>query len=252
MKIGATIQARMGSSRLPGKVMKPILGKPMLALQVERIQQSRLIDGVIIATSTERRDDPIERLAKELGTLCFRGSEEDILSRLSGALKDFAVELHVEFMGDSPMPDPLLIDTIIGYYLKHADRYDYVTNGLKTTYPPGMEVTVYPSSVLFDIDGRLKDPALREVATWNIAQHPEWYRQCNLEAPQWFNHPDLYLEVDTQEDLEVISAIYEHFYPRHPGFGLGNVIDFMLLHPELAQHNRHVHRRWKVFKGEGT
>lgn len=252
MKICATIQGRMGSSRLPGKVLMPILGKPMLALQVERIQQSRLIDEVIVATSTERRDDPIERLAREMGIGCFRGSEEDILSRLSGAFRAFQVELHVEFMGDSPMPDPLLIDTVIGYYLKHAHRYDYVTNGLKTTYPPGAEVTVYPASVLLDVDSRVKDPLLREVGTWNIPQHPEWYRLCNLEAPAWLRHPDLYLEVDTREDFEVISAVYEHFYPHNPGFGLGAMIDFLLSHPELAERNRHVHRRWKAYKGEAV
>lgn len=250
MKIAATIQARMGSSRLPGKVLLPILGQPMLALQLERIRQSRLIDEVIIATSTEVRDNPIEQLARSVGVQCFRGSEEDVLSRLAGALKAFQVDIHVECMGDSPMPDPLLTDQIIGYYLKHADRYDYVTNGLKTTYPPGTEATVYPSSVLFDADNFVSDPALREHGGWNITQHPKRYRLCNLEAPAWFRQPDLYLEVDVQEDFEVISVIYEHFYPRNPGFGLGQVLEFMAQHPDLAERNRNVHRRWKAFRGE--
>ena len=152
MKISATIQARINSSRLPGKVLKPILGKPMLTLQVERIQQSMLIDEIIIATSDSVKDNPIEALAHRLGIHCFRGSEDDVLSRVVGALKAYRVETHVEFMGDNPLPDPLLIDAIIGFFLKNADKYDCVTNALKTTYPPGTEVFVYPAEVLFDAE----------------------------------------------------------------------------------------------------
>ena len=248
MKIAATIQARTGSSRLPGKVLLPILGRPMLALQVERIRQSRLIDEIILSTSLDKRDDPIERLARESGVSCFRGSETDVLGRVVGALKSFRVDIHVEFLGDSPLPDPLLVDSFIGFYLKHSDQYDYVTNGLKTTYPPGAEVSLYPSRVLFDAEQHANDAALREHVGCHITRHPERYRICNLEAPPWFHEPELYLEVDTQEDFEVISAIYEHFYPKNPGFGLAEIIQFMKDHPELSERNRHVERRWKAFR----
>ncbi len=252
MNITATVQARMGSSRLPGKVLMPILGKPMLELQLERIQHSRLIDEVIIATSTAPQDDPIERLARQCGVGCFRGSEHDVLGRVVETLRTFQVELHVELLGDNPMPDPLLMDAVIGYYLKHATRYDYVTNGLKTTYPPGAEITVYPASVLIDAERRTpQDDALREHVSLHITRHPDRYRLCNLEAPPWFRYPELYLEVDTREDFEVVSAVFEHFYPSNPGFGLGQVIEFMLAHPELAERNRFVERRWKVFRQDG-
>ena len=247
-KIAATVQARMGSSRLPGKVLKMIVGRPMLALQIERIQQSMLIDEVIIATSVKKRDDPLEALAGKIGVQCYRGSEDDVLSRIVGALKAFQVDINVEFMGDNPIPDPLLVDAIVGYYLKHADKYDYVTNALKTTYPPGAEVYVYPSEILFDAESRVTDPTLREHVGIHIHQHPERYRICNLEAPPWFHYPDLHLEVDTQEDLEVISALYEHFYPHNPGFSLAQAIDFMNANPELAAKNRQVVRRWKAFR----
>ena len=238
----------MGSSRLPGKVMKPIVGKPMLALQIERIKRSILIDEVIIATSVESRDDPIEQLARETGVSCFRGSEHDVLSRVVGALKAVQADINVEFMGDSPIPDPMLVDSMVGYYLKNADRYDYLTNALKTTYPPGTEVYVYPASVLYDAESGAADPELREHVGPHIYQHPERYRICNLEAPPWFHYPELYLEVDTPEDLRVMSAIFEHFYPENPGFGLAQVIDFMNAHPELASLNSQVERRWKVFR----
>jgi len=117
VKITATIQARMGSSRFPGKVLMPIVGKPMLALQIERIQRSMLIDEIIVATTENPNDDPIEHLAEEVGVSCFRGSEDDVLSRVVGALKAFNTDVHVEFMGDNPMPDMMVLDSIIGYYL---------------------------------------------------------------------------------------------------------------------------------------
>lgn len=238
----------MRSARLPGKVLKTIVGKAMLALQVERILQSRLIDQVIIATSVEPQDDAIEKLAYDIGVSCFRGSENDVLSRIVGALKAFKVDINVEFMGDNPIPDPLLIDSIIGFYLKHSDKYDYVTNALKTTYPPGAEVYVYPAAISYDAESRVTDSLLREHVGLHIYQHPERYRICNLEAPSWFHYPDLHLEVDTQEDFDVISVIYEHFYYQNPGFSLSQVINFMNSNPELAARNRNVERRWKVFR----
>lgn len=248
MKIVATVQARTGSSRLPGKVLMPIVGKPMLELQLERIRQCRLVDEVVVATSTERRDDPIEEVARRAGVSCFRGSETDVLSRIVGALKASKADLHAEFMGDSPMPDPLIVDGVIGYYLKHADRYDYVSNALTITYPPGMDVYVYPSAVLFEAEQRVSDPALREHVDLHIAKHPDRYRLCNLEAPPWFRYPELHLEVDTREDFEVLTAIFEHLYPQNPGFGLARVIDFVQANPELAERNRHVERRWKAVR----
>ncbi len=248
MRIVATVQARTGSSRLPGKVLLPIVGKPMLELQVERIRQSRLIDEVVIATTTASRDDAIEQLARRIGVGCFRGSEDDVLSRIIGALKTFHADLHAEFMGDSPMPDASIIDTVIGYYLKYADRYDYVSNALRITYPPGMDLYVYPARVLFDAEQYVTDPAMREHVDVHIAHHPERYRLCNLEAPAWLCRPDLHLEVDTQEDFEVIAAIFGHFYPTNPGFTLAQVLDFVTAHPELAERNRHVERRWKAVR----
>lgn len=241
----------MGSTRLPGKVMKTIAGKPMLALQIERVQSSRLLDEIIVATTTNPEDDVIAELAQELGVGCFRGSEDDVLARVVGALKAFEVVIHVELMGDSPMPDSAIIDQVIGYYIKHSDQYDYVSNALTTTYPPGCEVYVYPSKVLYDAESEAPQDGLREHVGPHIYQHPDRYRLCNLEAPSWHHYPELYLEVDTPEDLEVISRVFEHFYPDNPGFCLSQVIDFMHTEPSLANRNSHVNRRWKDFR-QGT
>ena len=249
MRISATIQARMSSTRLPDKVLKPILGKPMLELQIERIKQSILIDEVIIATTNSPKDDPIESLAKKLKIPYFRGSENDVLDRIVNTLKKYDVKLHVEFMGDNPVPDPFIIDSIIGLYLKNADRYDYITNCFKTTYPPGLEVSVYPSNILYDAEKQVKDSSpLREHVGIHIYQHPERYRIYNIEAPSYFNYPDLHLEVDTQEDFEVIKAIYEALYPKNPHFGLSQIIEFISNHKELSEKNRNIPRRWKKYR----
>ena len=248
MKIAATIQARMGSTRLPGKVLKTIIGKPMLALLVERIRQSILIDEIIIATTKGPQDDAIEDLARKIGVSCYRGSENDVILRIVETLKAYDVDINVEFMADNPIPDPFLVDSVIGFYLKNSDKYDYVTNALKTTYPPGAEVFVYPSKILYDAEKKVTDPALREHVGIHIYQHPERYRIFNLEAPPWFYYPDIHLEVDTQEDFDVIKAIYEHFYKDNPGFSLLQVIDFLKANPDLATHNINVERRWKVYR----
>ena len=109
-------------------------------------------------------------------------------------------------------------------------------------------VFVYPADVLYDAERHVTDPALREHVGIHIYQHPDRYRICNLEAPPVFHHPEFHLEVDTEEDFEVISAIYEHFYRINPGFTLAQVIDFMSANAELAQRNRGVERRWKVLR----
>jgi spore coat polysaccharide biosynthesis protein SpsF len=251
MKVTATIQARMGSTRFPGKVLRTIVGRPVLALIVERIQQSRLIDDIVIATPASAENDAIEQLTRDLGVHCFRGSEEDVLGRVAGALRAFHAELHAEFQGDNLLPDALLIDSTIGYYLKHADEYDYVTNALKTTYPPGVEVTVYPARLLLEIDERATDPGLREHVGPHFYQHPERYRICNLEAPPWLYRPDLHLEIDTQEDFEVVRQVYEHFYPSNPGFSIAEVIAFAD-RTGIGEHNKNVERRWRAFRHEGA
>jgi spore coat polysaccharide biosynthesis protein SpsF len=247
-KVDATIQARRASSRLSGKVLKAIVGKPMLELQIERIRQSRLIDRVIIATTDQPQDDAIHDLADRLGCPCFRGSEDDVLGRVVGALIAHDVDVHVEFQGDNPMPDALLVDAIIGYYLKHAGEYDYVTNALKTTYPPGAEVAVYAAAVLIDAERRAGTTPLREHVGMHIYQQPERYRVQNLEAPAWLRRPDLHLEVDTEEDFALVSAVFEHFYPTNPGFSLSQVIEFTDGHAELAARTRGIERRWKRFR----
>ena len=142
LNISAVIQARMGSTRLPGKVLKKIDGKPILQYQIERVKKSKLINHIIIATTKEKKDDKIEKLAKKTKVKCFRGSTNDVLDRVAGAIKKFKVDIHVELISDSPFSDPEIIDKIIYFFLRKKNIYHYVSNGMQLTYPSGMEVSV--------------------------------------------------------------------------------------------------------------
>ena len=247
--VTATIQARTRSSRLPGKVLMEICGKPLLELLVERLKHSRLIDKIVIATSDHPQDTPIAELAERLKIGCFRGSEDDVLGRVVGALKEFKVDIHAEFQGDNVMPDPMLIDSVIGYYIKHSDQYDYVTNGLKTTYPPGQEVAVYPASVLIEAERDWQRELAREHVGIHVYKRTEKFRVKNLEAPPWHHYPNYHLEVDTGEDFNVIRQVFEHFHHDNLGFSLGEIISY-LKESQAFEANRGVKRRWREFRDD--
>lgn len=249
MRVTATIQARMGSTRLPGKVLKPIRGKPMLQIQIERVLRSRLVDEVVVATSTNAGDDPIARLAEDLGVGCFRGPEDDVLGRIAGLVRALDVQLHVELIGDSPLTDPQIVDEMIGVFLKAEGSLDYVSNGTALSYPSGMEVNVYPGRVLLDADSRVgADDPLREHVDIHISKTDRYRRLC-VTAPPWFHHPDIFLEVDTPRDFEMMSRLIGHFMEQGRGhFGLAQILDYLEGNPDLAALNRDEPRRWWAFK----
>ncbi len=249
MKITATIQARMGSSRLPGKILKKMGGKPMLQRHIERIQRSRLIDEIVVATTTSPKDDPLVELTQQLGVKVFRGSEEDVIGRIAALLKEHQVEIHVELIGDSPLADPQIIDEVIGFYLKHQDQYDYVSNGIKVTYPSGAEVYVYSASILLEAEASLKkDDPMREHVDLHLNKKGR-YRCANLEAPSYYHYPDIYIEVDTETDFQMVSAIFEHFDQQgHEHFSLAQVLEFLKARPDLIKLNQKVERNWWQFK----
>ncbi len=240
----------MGSTRLPRKVLKDICGKPMLQWQVERVRRSRLLDDVIVATTTNPLDDEIAEFCEVNGISYFRGSEEDVLNRIATLIAHYAVDVHVEFWGDSPLSDAHIIDEVIGYYLKFRDKYDYVSTSLKTTYPPGQEVVVYRGSALLEADELVsKDDPLREHCGLNITRDSGRFRLCSLEAPPYYYYPDIYLEVDTPEDFEVVRAIISHFVGAgQEYFSLSQILDYLGNNKSLIDINNKIHRRWKEFR----
>tara|TARA_X000000950_G_scaffold229307_2_gene277134 strand:- start:2761 stop:3528 length:768 start_codon:yes stop_codon:yes gene_type:complete len=250
MNITATIQARMGSSRLPGKVLADICGKPMLLWQVQRIKKSRLVDNVVVGTSDSNLDDEIALFCKDNEIDCFRGSETDVLNRIASLLRAFKVDVHVECYGDSPLIDPQIIDEFIGYFLKSKTEADFFSSSITTTYPPGLEVTVYKSSILLEVDKIVSsDDPLREHVGYNITRFPDRFKIASLSAPTHFFSPETYLEVDTVEDLEVMKLIFKHFLSKGQAhFGLSEILTLLKSNLDIADKNRHIERRWKTFR----
>ena len=247
MKILATIQARMGSSRLPGKVLKHAGGQPLLLTQVRRLAMSEQVSEVIIASTTNPQDDEIEEFASQHGIQVFRGSEHDVLQRITDCVNSRNGELHVECFGDSPLIDPEIIDFFIGHYLKSPEPIDMLTNSEPTTFPTGLEFNIYSHSVINTVNEMVdsEDP-LREHVGYNIKRFPEKFRLVNLPAPRDLTAPELVLEVDYEEDLQVIDGILTAFLPTKPErVSTKQIIDFCRNNPYICSGNRALERRWK-------
>lgn len=241
MNTAAIIEARMTSTRLPGKVLAPILGRPTLELLVERLRRVKRLDQVIVATTVNRTDDPIEALARRIGAGCFRGSEADVLDRVLQASRAHGVDLIVEITGDCPLADPATIDRVLDAY--HGGQCDYASNVLQRTYPRGLDVQVFPTAVLEDVARRTNDPVDHEHVSLYIYSHPERYRLRDVLSGLPGRHADLRLTVDTPEDLALVKAIYEALYPANPAFGLPDMLDLLERRPDLARINQHVQQK---------
>lgn len=250
MRVVCSIQARLNSSRFPRKVLAPLGDRPLLLKKIERIKRSRLVDRVIVATSANKLDDEIVNFCDAHSIECFRGPENDVLARIASLLRQCDEEIHVECYGDSPLVDPQIIDEFIGYLLKNFEECDYVSSSIKTTYPPGLEVNVYKKEILVDVDARLpKGDPLREHAAYNITRFADRYKIHSLEAPDYLKDPELYLEVDTQSDYELLNRVIEHFKGRGiDHFNSLQIIELFKAHPEWKKHNNTEDRRWRQFR----
>jgi len=159
----AILQARVSSTRLPGKVLKPILGMPMLLRQIERVKQAKLIEQLLVATSDDKSDDPIEQLCRENDIACFRGSLDDVLDRFYQAAKPYQPDHIVRLTGDCPLIDPQLIDEVVVFCL--SGDYDYVSNAFEPTYPDGLDVEVFRFPCLQQAWEEAELPSEREHVT---------------------------------------------------------------------------------------
>jgi spore coat polysaccharide biosynthesis protein SpsF len=239
----AILQARVSSTRLPGKVLKPILGKPMLIRQVERVEQSRLIDYLLIATSREVSDDPIEQLCEENGIAIFRGSLDDSLDRFYQAAEPLSPAHIVRLTGDCPLSDPDLIDQVIEFHL--TGNYDYSSNTVEPTYPDGLDVEIFRFSCLKQAWAEVVLPSHREHVTPFIYQQPERFRIGSFKSD--VDRSGLRWTVDEQLDFELVTRIYEALYPSNPEFTTRDVLAYLDKNPRLRDLNT-VYRRNEGFQ----
>jgi spore coat polysaccharide biosynthesis protein SpsF len=238
VKTVAIVQARMSSSRLPGKIMRPVVGKPLLELLVERLKRASRVDEVVIATTTNDGDDQVESLTQRVGIGCFRGSEHDVLDRVLGAAHAAQADVIVEITGDCPLIDFQVIDKLVDVY--QANDFDYVANVLKRTYPRGLDTQVFATTVLEEVARLTDDPVDHEHVSLYIYQHPERFKLHNVESGLPEEFWDLRLTVDTAEDFELVRQIYEELYPVNPAFTIHDVVGLFQRRPELRAINQHI------------
>lgn len=211
MKIIGSIEARMGSTRLPGKTMMPVYkDMPLLECVVRRFQLCRNIDDVVVATTVGAKDTPIAAWCAANGVKCFRGSEEDVLSRVAGAARENKADAIAQMGADSAYLDFNLVDKLVDIY--KAGQYDYVCNDLKLTYPLGIYSHIVRVSTLAELDKRTDLSAKDRVdVVRNIFEHPEKYRLHNIEAQPPYDQPQLRLTIDYPQDMEQAREIYSIF-----------------------------------------
>lgn len=226
----AILQARCSSSRLPGKVLKPILGEPMIARQIERLRRSQRISRLLVATSTEASDDPLDTLCRTLGIPCFRGALDDVLDRFYQAALVAPSEHLLRLTGDCPLTDPEVIDGCIEFHL--AGDYDYSTNALQETFPDGLDVEVFRFSCLENAWKEAQLPSEREHVTPFIHRRPERYRIGHYRQARDLSW--LRWTVDRPEDFQLIEAIYNALYPNNPAFTTADVLTLLTRCPELT------------------
>lgn len=230
----AVVQARVSSSRLPGKVLLPILGKPMLQLHLERLRRMKMADELIVATSDGVSDDPLAGLCRQLGVSCFRGSLEDVLDRFYQAAREHRPSHVVRLTGDCPLADPALIDDIVRYHVEGG--YDYTSNTITPTYPDGLDAEVIRFDCLETAWREARPASQREHVTPFIWSQPDRFKLANYENEEDLS--DLRWTVDEPEDFELIEMIYRELYPDKPDFDRADVLRLVRSKPELQDINQ--------------
>lgn len=243
--IVVVLQARASSNRLPGKVLKPILGKPMLHHQIERIQRAKLPARLVLATSQNPEDDAVANVGQSAGIDVYRGDLEDVLDRFYRAAEPFAPSHVVRLTGDCPLTDPSIIDAVTRFAVD--GDYDYASNSIQPTFPDGLDVEVATFEAL--------QTAWREATTRSDREHvmPFLHRQPDrFKLGNYENEKDLSAlrwTVDEPADFTVVETIYQALYPTKPAFDSGDVLAYLEANPSLVALNSGLVRN-EGFKSE--
>jgi spore coat polysaccharide biosynthesis protein SpsF len=241
MKTALIVQARMGSSRLPGKVMLRVLGKTLIEYQVERLSRCSEVDELIIATTVQDLDDPIADLCKKLGVHVYRGSVEDVLSRYYEAAKISQANLVVRCNSDCPLIDHRVVDGVIRHFKEGFPAYDYASNILMPTYPTGMHTEVFTFQALKKAFNASVSPEEREHVTPFVYRNPKMFNLSNVKIDQDLSK--IRLTIDYQEDYEVIKKVIEGLYPKNHDFNMWDIINFLNNNPEISKVNSHFEKK---------
>ncbi|MCJ8211491.1 glycosyltransferase family protein [Mucilaginibacter sp. RS28] len=228
----------MRSTRLPGKVMMPILGQTLLSRMIERLQMVKHRATILVATSLDPMDDAIENETALLGLPCFRGSENNLLERHYQAALLHKAHVVLKIPSDCPLIDPAAIDEVLGFYLAHADKYDYVSNLHPATWPDGNDVEVMSIDCLAKAYWEAGKPLELEHTTPYIWENPDDFRIGNV---VWETGLDYSMShrftIDYEADYEFIKRVFEELYPINPQFSCGDILNLLEQKPEIYQIN---------------
>jgi spore coat polysaccharide biosynthesis protein SpsF len=256
VKVLVVVQARTGSTRLPGKVLLPVAGAPLLVRMLERVLAAGTPGEVVVATTTAAADEPVRELARQAGVRCFRGHPTDLLDRHYRAALDCGLsapeDVVVKIPSDCPLIDPAAIDRVIGCWLEAPERYDFVSNLHPATWPDGNDVEVVPLAVLATAWREAARPHEREHTTPFVWDRPERFRLGNV---RWETGRDLSMShrftIDYPEDYAFVCAVYEALWSPGGGaggrgsgsgsrrpFGVAEILELLAARPEIFELNR--------------
>ncbi len=229
MSTVAILQARMTSSRLPGKVMLDLHGAPMIQRQLERINRATLLDTIVVATSTDPSDDALAAFVSGLGFEVERGPLDDVLARYVQVIDQMAPEVVVRLTADCPLTSPSVIDSVIDGF--RSGDFDYFSNTLQPTFPDGLDVEVVRSSVLTWVNSNSSDAHEHEHVTLGVYRRPEQFRVGNLTSD--INHSSLRWTVDNSDDLKFVRNVYAELFDENSDFEYEDVLALLERQPEL-------------------
>lgn len=248
-RVITTIEARMTSTRLPGKILMPMAGKPVLQHIIERHKRSALVDEVVVATTVNATDDPVVALCEKIGCAYFRGSEDDVLARVVGAGEAHQADILVQGYGDDPCVDWRFVDIIVRKLTE--GRYDCAaSNDTEDTFPIGMGVCAYAFPVLRERAATDTDPAYREHAGYSIRSQHDTFNVCTWRAEGDLLWPTLRLTLDTPQDYALLGAVYDALYPNNPDFSATDVVAFLKGRPDLVALNGTIEQKVPVVGSE--
>jgi len=236
LKIVAVIQARMGSTRLPKKAIKKILGKTLIEWAKYRLEFSKTVDKIVLSTADTKDNDILAEHAEKIGLEYYRGSENDLVSRLLETAKKFSADAIVRITGDCPLVDPKMVDSLVEKYLKNPKNIDYVCNIFPPTYPDGMDIEIIPATTLKRLDKEVKNKLYREWLTTTMMENPDKYKIINV--PYEKNISDLRLTIDYPEDFELAEKIFGSLHEEGKIFFMEDILELFKRDPGLTEINK--------------
>lgn len=237
LRIIGAIQARMGSSRLPGKALLPIRGRSAIEWIAERLRNCRELEGIVVSTSVEPENDAIADHAARMRVGCVRGSESDLVRRMALTAAVTCADALVRITADCPLVDPQLVDDVVLTWRRSRGDLEYVCNVFPPTFPDGLDVELLSRDVLERLDREVADPFFRESLTAYIREHSATFRWENLRCDEDLSRHRWTL--DYREDLEFIEAVLQELRPDGSGFAMRDVLTLLERRPEISEKNRH-------------